>query len=441
MVIFFPGAVMKRRALKLAFLFAEFIFIQLLAAQARTGIAPLPELVPLPLSQQLATMREPLPVETIVDAALEFSGASDDAAAAAKVKLAGLLRKFSDEVANVNGQAELGERALTFLHKNLFTGYSVLQTRVDTALESGIYNCVSSAVLYMIMARSVGLSVAGVRTPDHAFCTVLVNGQPVDVETTNPLGFNPGAKKEFTDSFGKVTGYSYVPPGNYGNRRGIGEKELLSLILYNRVSEYGDGRLFRDALQPAVSAFTLMGNDEMRQVMNIAVTNYIAWLDMRQDFPQAVQFTDSVKAALGGSIDIEQPRRDMYHNWVVSLLSSNALADADALLSQPATRAALDDADWTLLSTQLVQMRAQAAANTGDFIAAAGIAAEGMKKLGWLQPLLQSYEVYIHNAATMLFNARKIADARTLIDQGLAVYPDSLMLQQDLDTIKKALKQ
>ena len=38
-------------------------------AQARTGITPVTELTPLPYSQQLSTMREPLPVETILDAA------------------------------------------------------------------------------------------------------------------------------------------------------------------------------------------------------------------------------------------------------------------------------------------------------------------------------------------------------------------------------------
>ena len=133
--------------------------------------------------------------------------------AAAKDRLSALLLKFRDEVADVSDQAALAERALTFLHKNLFTTYSVQQTRVDTALETGVYNCVSSAVLYLILARSVGLSVGGVRTADHAFCSVLVNGQQIDVETTNPFGFNPGAKKDFTDSFGKVTGFTMFRPG------------------------------------------------------------------------------------------------------------------------------------------------------------------------------------------------------------------------------------
>ncbi|HTP57827.1 MAG TPA: hypothetical protein VMM82_02850, partial [Spirochaetia bacterium] len=175
---------MKFPAVLAAVFFVGLVFLQTLASQVKSAPEAFPELAPLPLSAQLSTVREPLPVETIVDAALEFSGASDNTAAA-KDKLVLLLRRFRDEVANVSGQAELGERALVFLHRNLFTGYSFLQTRVDVALDTGVYNCVSSAVLYLIVARSVGLSVSGVRTSDHAFCSVLVNGQQIDVETTN----------------------------------------------------------------------------------------------------------------------------------------------------------------------------------------------------------------------------------------------------------------
>jgi hypothetical protein len=439
MLIFEESFVMRKRAAAFAILFSTLIFMQVVSAQARS-ITPVAELTPLPLSQQLSTMREPIPVETIVDASLGFSGASDAAAAAAKDRLSGLLLRFRSEVADVSDPAALAERALTFLHKNLFTAYSVLQTRVDTALETGVYNCVSSAVLYLILARSVGLSVGGVRTSDHAFTWVLANGQQIDVETTNPFGFNPGAKKDFTDSFGKTTGYTYVPPGTYAERRAIGEKELLSLILYNRVSEYMDGRSFRDALQPAVSAFTLMGSDETRQVMTLAFTNYISWLGMRQEFPQAVQFTDAVKASFGGTVNIDQPRRDMYHNWIVSLLDARQLSDADALLSQPSARAALDEDDWTALSVAVVQRQAQAEGDSGGNIAAAGVVAEALKRLGRQPALLQTYEAYVHNAFAVLFNARKAVDAKAVIDQGLAVYPDSRMLQQDLDLARKAIR-
>ena len=203
----------------LLFLLILFVSLQPLGAQSKSGIQSFPELTPLPMSEQLSTMREPLPVETIIDASFQFSGASEEAAAADKEKLASLMRRFREEVADVTGQAELAEKTLTFLHRNLLVSYSERQTRVDTAVETGVFNCVSSAVLYLILARSVGLSVGGVRTTDHAFCSVLVDGEPVDVETTNPYGYNPGTRKEFSDSFGKLTGYSYVPPSNYRDRR------------------------------------------------------------------------------------------------------------------------------------------------------------------------------------------------------------------------------
>ena len=114
----------------------------------------------------------------------------------------------------------------------------------------------------------------------------------------------------------------------------------------------------------------------------------------------------------------------MYHNWVVSLIDANAILDADALLSQPGTKAALDDADWNNLSVVVVQQRAQAEVEMGGFLAAAAIVTDAMARLGRVQPLLQTYEAYMHNAFAQLFNAHKIANAKTVTDQGIAAYPD-----------------
>jgi len=411
------------------------------AAGATPGIQSFPELTPLPLAEQLSAMREPLPVETLIDASLQFSGASEDAAAADREKLASLMSKFRDEVADVTSQADLAEKTLTFLHRNLLTTYSERQTRIDTALETGVFNCVSSAVLYMILARSVGLSVGGVRTADHAFCTVLVDGEPVDVETTNAYGYSPGTRKEFSDSFGKLTGFSYVPPSNYRDRRPIGERELLGLILYNRVSEYTDGRYFRDALTPAVSLYALVQNEEFKKIATLALSNYVSWLGTRQDFARAIQFMDAVKASFGGTLDLEQRRRDIYHNWVVSLFNARAFPDAETLLSQPAVKATLDESDWNNLSVSLVQLRAEDEANNNGYMAAAQVVADGIKRIGNNPLLLQAYESYVHNAFAQMYNARKLADARRILDQGLSAYPDSRLLEQDRELLRKTPRQ
>ncbi len=432
---------MSRRPLTAACVFILLIAMQHLSAESRSALQSFPELTPLPLAEQLSTMREPLPVDTLIAAALQFSGASDETAAADTDKLASLLRKFRDEVADVAGQDQLAEKTLSFLHRSILVTYSERQTRVDTALETGVFNCVSSAVLYMIFARSVGLSVSGVRTADHAFVSVLVDGEPVDVETTNPYGYRPGTRKEFSDSFGKLTGFRYVPPSSYQDRRTIGEKELLGLILYNRVSEYTDGRYFRDAVTPAVSLYALMQNDEFQKVATLALSNYITWMGTRMDFSRAVQFLDAVRASFGGTIDLEQRRREIYHNWVVSLFKAGSFADAQDLLSEPAVRGALDEPDWTDLSVALVQLQAEAETHSGGYLAAVQVVTEGIRKLGPQPRLLQTYEAYVHNAFAQLYNAKKLADARSVLDQGLAAYPDSRLLEQDRQLLKRTPRQ
>jgi tetratricopeptide (TPR) repeat protein len=153
-----------------------------------------------------------------------------------------------------------GAYILTFIHKKFLTAYSLPQTRLDTLLTTGRYNCVSSAVLYLILGTAAGLDIRGVMTKDHAFAAVRVNGEWIDVETTNPYGFDPGNRKEFHDQFGKVTGFAYVPARNYRDRVSISPIELVSLIFSNRISGLERQNRFAEAVPLAVSrAGLLMG--------------------------------------------------------------------------------------------------------------------------------------------------------------------------------------
>lgn len=70
-------------------------------------------------------------------------------------------------------------------------GYDYEQSRLMGIFETGEYNCISSALLYAVMARELGLAVEGVMMPTHAFIQLnLPGGTPVDVETTSPGGFD-----------------------------------------------------------------------------------------------------------------------------------------------------------------------------------------------------------------------------------------------------------
>jgi tetratricopeptide (TPR) repeat protein len=420
----------------LATIFGLLIFIHAASAQEARAF---PELIPLPSAVALGQRSEPLSADELIAAALAFS--SSEANAAARDRILAHARRFQAESLGITDQGQLAEGALRYLHENVLTRYSVFQSRVDTAVDTGTFNCVSSAVLYAILARSVGLAVAGVRTVDHAFCSVMVNGVSVDVETTNAAGFDPGSKKEFTDSFGAVTGYSYVPPSSYRDRRAIGMGELLALILYNTAAEQGAAGHFREAIGPAVSAYAFVRTEDFRQAMDITFSNYASLLAMRGDFRPAIDFLDAAKSSWGERPDLAQRRQEITHNWIVSLVQKGSRDEAAALLEAPSARGVLGSADWTDLSVFLVQSRAEAAARTGGYREAAEKVAAGLKSLGQQPELLRAYEAYVHNAFAQLYNARRFEEARQTIEDGLSAYPTSRTLGADLQTVQKAQRQ
>ncbi len=407
----------------------------LLCAGLAGGQDAYPEIVPLPFASTLASASEPLPVETLIDAALQFSGASEDSLPAGRRVLLSHIELLRNTAAGIEDQARLAELALVYMHQKILRAYSYPQARVDAALDTGVFNCVSSAVLYLIFARSLGLSVGGARTNDHAFCTVSVNGNPVDVETTNPYGFNPGQKKEFKDQFGKTTGFSYVPPSNYSDRRSIGEKDLLVLILYDRASLATRTRDFRAAINPAATAYQTVPSDEFLHLLVLSVSNYTAWLGQTGEFQRAQGLIRAVEAAYGENKDLEQRSSELFHNQALTLIENGNLEDADALMGGSPDGAPIDEKDWLDISAFIVMKRAEIGSRKGGFSEGSRIIASGMEKLGRMPILLRSFEAYVHNASAALFNSRNFAEARKTLTAGLAVHPESAVLRRDMQLL------
>ena len=408
-----------------------------LSAQVRAVAIPSPH----PLAVRLAAAAEPLHLDDLVDAALVFSGVSDAGLPAYRRKLLDLVADFQQHAAANTDPALLGARALEFLHAGILSRYDVRQVRVDVLLDQGVYNCVSSSVLYLVLARSVGLTAGGVRTADHAFCTVKVGDATVDVETTNPYGYDPGSRKEFTDSFGRVTGFAYVPPSDYRDRTAIGERGLLSLLLYDRVSfaiERGD---HASALEPAVTGWTLSGDALFRTTLSTALSNWAVLLGQSGRFSEAVAFLEDAEQSFGADPDLVQRRRELLHNQAVVLVEAGDLDAAEALLTSPPRADAFDPVDRLELLVWVVQLRADRSARRAEYTAAAAVIADGISRLGAEPPLLTAYEVYTHNAFVQLYNARRFTEAKTLLEAALTRYPASRFIRQDLDATLKALKE
>ncbi len=76
--------------------------------------------------------------------------------------------------------------------------YDFDQSKLSTLLISGEYNCISSALLYGILAEAFSLNPKGVTMPSHAFIQIDDgNGEVIEIETTSYEGYNQKHDQSF----------------------------------------------------------------------------------------------------------------------------------------------------------------------------------------------------------------------------------------------------
>ena len=177
-------------------------------------------------------------------------------------------------------EEDRGRAVLKLLYRDILKHYVAGQTKFDEALFSGNYNCVSSALLYMAAAKAAGLDVRGQKTPDHAFCSVYISGKRIDVETTNPYGFNPGSR-EAIEHENVIKGYYVVPKTYYSNRREVRDALFTGLIAGNLCSAYIDNNDYNKALPLGAARYLAVINDnsqaaaDVRKEFDILAANFI----------------------------------------------------------------------------------------------------------------------------------------------------------------------
>jgi len=102
------------------------------------------------------------------------------------ITIAETIKADPDFPASQSAQAEF---ILNYMHRNILRSYSLHQTRIDTMLSNGRFNCVSSAVLYTILCKAVGIDTSGVITKDHAFVIARYRWKRSRCRNNKPLWF------------------------------------------------------------------------------------------------------------------------------------------------------------------------------------------------------------------------------------------------------------
>lgn len=445
----------------------------------------LPRIEPQPQYVILSAHSGDLTEEQFIEGALLASGSTQRESDSIRIR--SYITNLASRFTNINNEYEKGEEILLFLHDSLFERYIEDQTRINMVMTVGTYNCVSSAVLYMAAGRAAGLNIQGVRTPDHAFASVLIGGEIVDVETTNEWGFDPGQKKEFSNSFSGSTGYNYVPPGNYSLRKDISDKQMIGLILQNRIAELQRVNNHKSSVPLAVDRYALTLSDEARKDMYDTFSNYASQLNGSGQYEKGIEFLKDAVFRWNSSQNVTKAIEALVHNYLLSILDTGETTVAEnylielrneGILSENAVISDLrmiydkrivdmlnSDSRFDYIQQYLnktyedgyLQKNKWISYTIFNYVKETEIIASDD---GWLEAYIfvenapvdirnqrkyiqlrnsckGNYIITVHNQFADLFNNGMLLEAENVVRKGLANIPDDRTLLSDLQMLKK----
>lgn len=274
---------------------------------------------------------------SFAEAALIASGVVESAKRQAYLKqLDGIEAEAKKAVAGAGAPLEKGEALLKFLHAGpMKNKYAAKQTTLSGILDTGTFNCVSSAVMYNVIGRRLGLDLRAIEVPDHAFAILYDGDKHADVETTNKLGFNPERDARVIQEFEKETGFRYIPDRHRDQRREIGELGLLAIIYSNRSNEADKEKNHGEAALTAFGALAL--DPEFPGGVQNARASFANWSSAAI---KAGRFTEAM-AVLDVGLELEPKdstlagnRKACWQDWIKATYAAEGEEKARAVALQ-----------------------------------------------------------------------------------------------------------
>ncbi len=181
--------------------------------------------------------------DTLLSLAVIASGNKRDFKSYIKIKKAILrvVEKLAPEMAIAKTFTKKGKLLHQAMHNDFFlaskgpnpAGYSLNQSRLTDIFTTKKYNCISSAMLYMILARYFNMNVKGVLLPTHAFVQIESSkGKIIEVETTSFNGYGMAHNRKFyknqAGKWFKFRGLRASTYKNYQNRKIVAPHLLIA---------------------------------------------------------------------------------------------------------------------------------------------------------------------------------------------------------------------
>lgn len=113
-----------------------------------------------------------------------------------------------------NSAIKTGKKLLEAMHEDFFISpsdpssigsYDLNQSQLTKIFDDKYYNCISSSMLYIVLAHKLGLKTQAVLIPSHVFVQLNIkNEKPIEIETTSANGFDVKHDKAYYEKSASV---------------------------------------------------------------------------------------------------------------------------------------------------------------------------------------------------------------------------------------------
>lgn len=360
--------------------------------------------------------------------------------------LLGKVRKGRTE-----NELENAELIMKVMYDNVLSNYSRRQTKLSVMFKTGNYNCVSSSLLFLALAKDCGLDARIQETSVHAFITVYTkDGQKFDVETTNPAGVNPGEKKMISQNSSGSKKYTIVPKTYYSNRVEISDRKAVTLPAKNICAELSDRNEFEKGIPLAASVYEFVTKEKaaVRKDYDAICANFAAYANQNRQYEAALKLLRAVMGHYGKSDLLVRNYNDIAYNAVAESCNINDFKNARNLLvsynyylTEKTTQEIID---MIFESEKLEEI--QDLMHQNKFLEAAKLADEALLRQSQNQQFkkaksnsLYNHGVTVHNQVVPLLNNKEYKEALQILENALKDNPENQMIREDIKKIKSRM--
>jgi tetratricopeptide (TPR) repeat protein len=275
-----------------------------------------------------------------------------------------------------------GQILLDLLHAGpLAKGYEASQTNVSAIFDTGKFNCVSSAALYNVIARGLGLDVRAIEVPNHAFSILYDGSRHADIETTTKEGFNPARDRQAQEAFAKLTGFAYIPDSNRDERREVGETGLVAIIYYNHGVDLMNEKRYHEALLANFRAMSLDAEfDSAVKNALAALANWSVELSRAGRFDEAIDVLAVGLDLAPEDATLVNNRKAVWGEWAETLMKAGKNDEALEVLVR--ANEAVPDGNFDKMQSWVFIREGEEHIKAGAWNKALALVEPGLKKLG-----------------------------------------------------------